>query len=703
MRLPSQHNYSSINGIIDKIKQNFFVIGLLSLFWYLARTGTKPSRAQYPCQKAVAANIHLWALIYVLPVHSLIRRNWKKIVVLTLVAVFSIPFTVPFFVNNSTEVYAGPQDISLELKGHLASSQPSSDIFVVNNTSRYDNGFIELINLMGNNGLLFYKSDINGNNQGPEGLIGKDDLIIIKVNCQWPERGGTNTDLLKAIIKSIINHPDGFIGEIVVADNGQEVGSLDWEESNAENHSQSAQKVVDMFSSSYNISTYLWDSIARDRTGEYSDGYIEDGYIVNDTYSQPTGIQVSYPKFRTIFGTYISFKEGIWNPETLSYDRDRLKVINVPVLKTHSDKGVTACIKHYMGVVTARMTNACSKVGTGGMGAEMVETGIPTLNILDSIWINPIPLGGPRTSYTNAVRVNVIMASTDPIALDFWAVKHVLMQASQKMGYTDLSSMDPDLDDYPYFGYYLRRAMQELWNAGYQVTNDEFQMNVFVFDMHARKLSEFDTLFANNPNVKMIYPSDKSDKPLNCSAAMVSDWLASAFVYTKLENVIEGLDTEVSFVNQTTGKAIGDSGTGIISFGGPLVNPVVKYAESNSTPTEDRAPIRYHSEGGNCYFQLWDGSSIPGAELPASVINEDQDMFVIEVYVDEEGRYMMLCYGFGWKGTFAAGKHFDTVIYPDIETYQYSWIIVKWEDTNGNGFVNTEADGDIYTQIATGS
>ena len=72
----------------------------------------------------------------------------------------------------------------------------------------------------------------------------------------------------------VADHPDGFIGEIVVADNGQAQsgsfgngGSLNWTNNNAKNHSQSAQDVVDMFSVSYNISTWLWDTITLKNAG----------------------------------------------------------------------------------------------------------------------------------------------------------------------------------------------------------------------------------------------------------------------------------------------------------------------------------------------------------------------------------------------------------------------------------------------------
>jgi hypothetical protein len=217
------------------------------------------------------------------------------------------------------------------------------------------------------------------------------------------------------------------------------------------------------------------------------------------------------------------------------------------------------------------------------------------------------------------------------------------------------------------------------------------------------RIGDFSTLFASNPNVMIIYPSDNASKPLNCSAAMVSDWTASAFVSTKLANFTEGYDTQASFVDQTTGKPVDVSGTGIISFGGPFVNPVVKYAESDSTPSSDRAPIRFDDQNGVFSFQYSNGSTISGASMPASAVNGSQDFFVIETFSDGGGGYVMLSYGFGWEGTYAAGKYFDTVIYPNLQSQSESWIVVNWNDTNGNGFVNGPSDGDTYTVVAAGN
>ena len=101
----------------------------------------------------------------------------------------------------SLELNKAPEkNVEVTLTGRLTTYRSASDIFVVRNTSGNDGGVSDLIKLMGNEGLLFYKSLKAGKNRGPTGLIASDDVIIVKVNSQWDERGGTNTDLLKACL-----------------------------------------------------------------------------------------------------------------------------------------------------------------------------------------------------------------------------------------------------------------------------------------------------------------------------------------------------------------------------------------------------------------------------------------------------------------------------------------------------------------------
>jgi len=380
--------------------------------------------------------------------------------------------------------------VQLVFAQRSAEFKPASDIFVVTGTFGSDCGISQLADLMRSHGTLFYKSPTRADNTGPSGLIARDDTIILKVNSQWDERGGTNTDLLKALIRAITLHPDGFAGEIVVADNGQgrygstgKGGSFDYTRNNAEDVSQSVQNVVDSFVD-YRVSTYLWDRITTKKVKEYIEGNSEDGYVIDSGRNPRTGLMVSYPKFRTRFGTHISFKLGLWNPETRSYD-NRLKVINVPVLKSHMSYGVTACVKHYMGVTSDKLTEQLGAgshdaIGAGGMGTEMAETRFPILNIVDAIWVNANPGRGPGTTYGAATRTNTIAVSADPVALDYWAGKNILIPTANHLGHCAVSSIDPDNTAPHSFGRWLRLSMEEIARADYQATVDEAHMNVYV-------------------------------------------------------------------------------------------------------------------------------------------------------------------------------------------------------------------------------
>jgi hypothetical protein len=102
------------------------------------------------------------------------------------------------------------------------------------NTPSYalrDQGIDDLINLMDTHGTYLHKTTSR-----PEGIVGKTDIVVIKINNQWGGRGSqdgagrlsTNTDVLKGLIWRILQHPDGFDGEIVVAENAQPTSTNNW-------------------------------------------------------------------------------------------------------------------------------------------------------------------------------------------------------------------------------------------------------------------------------------------------------------------------------------------------------------------------------------------------------------------------------------------------------------------------------------------
>ncbi|MCL2381372.1 MAG: DUF362 domain-containing protein [Treponema sp.] len=362
---------------------------------------------------------------------------------------------------------------------------PGGDIVsavFVEDSDGTDDGVARLVRSMQNHGLNFHQTQAS-----PSGLIAPGDVVILKINAQWDQRGGTNTDLIRAVIREILDHPDGFAGEIIVADNGQAQfgsapgggGSLDFARNNAVDQSQSVMTVIRYFQAmNYRVTGVLWDEFTRTRVQEFSAGDMRDGFVMEDVV-HPTGIAVSYPKFTTEFGTHVSFREGIWNPAAGTYNSDSLKVINMPVLKSHFLLQVTAAVKNYMGVPSDMLTRtiggrAHDSVFTGGMGTLMVHTRLPTLNITDMIWVAPDR--GPRADFHMAVQVNKIAASTDAFALDYWTTRHVLMPEAAQVPGGRAPAMNPAGTEPGTFGHWMRLSMDELHRAGIPATMNPAEM-----------------------------------------------------------------------------------------------------------------------------------------------------------------------------------------------------------------------------------
>ncbi len=289
-----------------------------------------------------------------------------------------------------------------------------------------------LLPLMGGRGLKFYRSPEVGLLTGPFGLIAPDDVVLIKVNAQWKYRGCTNSDLVRGLIRAVLDHPDGFRGEVVIIENGQGRGSLNCDTSasyegdssvhaNANDESHSFLRLVDSIFADPRVSARLLDPI-RGVSCRASD-HVTEGYRAFEN--------VSYPCFTTAGGRRVELREGIWTGAGYAQN---LKLINVPVLKHHDTGGseITASLKHFYGVLSMSDGHSSFRhyegLGeTAGKMAAAVRT--PVLNIIDAIWVSHLSITGYPASTT--FRLNQILASQDPVALDYWAAKHILYPIDQ--------------------------------------------------------------------------------------------------------------------------------------------------------------------------------------------------------------------------------------------------------------------------------
>jgi hypothetical protein len=475
---------------------NSTIAGVFALLWLLLRSGTRPSRLAYPCQQAALASAGLALSAPLIAtivaarrgLTSSMRRPTRVVAaILGVLAIVTVWGHVERVDANQARRLQPPSNYRAGVY-HVTGcpQQPEGDRFP---------GLDRLLELMGRNGLKFYRSSGFSTRASPDGIIGIDDVVIIKINYQWSERGGTNTDLLSGLIRAIVDHPDGFNGEVVVCENAQvyAIENFDRPFNNAEDRGRSPHEVVENFrNQGFAVSHYDWMRLKAIRVEEYDDGDDEDGYVMLDGIPQG---RVTYPKFRTEYGTSVSVKEGIWHPTNSHYDRNRLKFINLPVLKPHwcqrptSCYGATACIKNYMGLVSNSLTNSHGGVRLGLMGAVLAEIGLADLNILDCIWICANPYWGPMVYYDYpTIRVDQLVASTDPIAADIWAVRNILVPAFEIDVFPPeplpRPSADPD-DPESAFRTYLDNSMQALLAAGIEVTNDLDAIDVVSADVSA--------------------------------------------------------------------------------------------------------------------------------------------------------------------------------------------------------------------------
>jgi Domain of unknown function (DUF362) len=258
-------------------------------------------------------------------------------------------------------------------------------------------GLDSLLYLMADNGLRFYRSSSGHPFSGPSGLIAVRDVVLLKVNAQWKYRGCTNSDLIRGLIQRILDHPDGFRGEVIIIENGQGRGSLRCDTSsgyggdtsvraNANDESHHFLYLVNSVFDDPRVSAYLLDPIRGTFLGD--NDHSQDGYRKIEN--------VSYPCFTTSGGNRVELGKGVWRSGA---HRGNLKVINVPVLKHHDTGGseITASLKHMYGLVSmsdgqsggrhyGQLGETCGK-----MMASVVK---PVLNIIDAIWVSYSSLTG---------------------------------------------------------------------------------------------------------------------------------------------------------------------------------------------------------------------------------------------------------------------------------------------------------------------
>lgn len=360
---------------------------------------------------------------------------------------------------------------------------------------------------------------------GIDAFVDKDAIVLIKPNIQWWNQGAPNLSTLYTFIKCIMERPGGFSGEVVVAENIHN-GKSPWKHAGwsnvfdrnasidgVNNFYDLTQKLKTEFGDRYSTVHWVDVDVGAKRIYSPDDGV---GYVYCDGTNgvpwlgldngcqgaQKRSVIMTYPIFRTDRGTLVDFKHGIWADGT--YSDQPVRFINFAALNHHSEYcGVTSAIKNYLGVtdlsggpdpynggkITEDYYNFHSfpfnnwEAGPkrGMIGAEigffMNAVRKADLNITSAEWV-----GLASRTELPAARTRAVVASADPVALDYHSTKYLLHPNSR------ISVHDPDNMHGPL--YHDLKACADI--TGY--TFDESRVKIVSWDHATNKHQTDDQL-----------------------------------------------------------------------------------------------------------------------------------------------------------------------------------------------------------------
>ncbi len=284
-------------------------------------------------------------------------------------------------------------------------------------------------------------------------FIDSQDIVVLKPNGQWPRQGYTHTLGLKALIDLILARPDGFDGEIIIAEHvhrtpAQAMGSgYCWNISTSNRHNNwpdmsYLQLVQDyhnrgflrvtalpMYDVSADPDHWAVASGPQDlQAGKHGWVRLADYTSVNNRKITP-----SYPLFRSSFsGKIIDLHRGggVWHNGSLTGQAVRLVLL--PTLNNHGQNaedyaGITSAVKCHIGfqegISLHQVGYNYDRPDAVGdcVGHLITEVFEPSFYLTCAEYSGHIS----RTS-TTAMQTKTVGLAVDPVSLDYWMSKNVL-------------------------------------------------------------------------------------------------------------------------------------------------------------------------------------------------------------------------------------------------------------------------------------
>lgn len=356
---------------------------------------------------------------------------------------------------------------------------------------------------------------------GIEKVIDKYDVVVIKPNVQWWNQGAPNLSVVKCLVEMIFARKGGFNGEVALAENCHR-GSRPWERAGwantferncgmaeVRNFSDLGMFLKKIYGRRFSVCHWIdvdkgWRRVSGPKDGEgyvYCDGTNGVPLIACDNGLEDPKRRatiMTYPIFQTDRGTVIDFRNGVWAGG--SYTDQPLKFINLAALNHHSTYcGMTSAIKNFMGIsdlsggpdpmeggrLTSRFYNFHSfpfdKWASGpapGMLGKEIGTFMRSIRRADLNITTAEFIGLASRIKAPVAHTRAVLASRDPVALDYHAAKYILYPNSR------IPIHSPDNPTGPLLAYLKKCA--EI--SGF--TLDEKEMEVVSFDFTAKSMQD---------------------------------------------------------------------------------------------------------------------------------------------------------------------------------------------------------------------
>ena len=296
---------------------------------------------------------------------------------------------------------------------------------------------------------------------GIEKFIGYDDVVVLNPNGQWTNQGATNTACCMGMIELILNRPGGFDGEIIFCENTQFYTDGYWTASGSELDRNGPYNFLDMVAYyqanghtnvsavriwPQNFNTTEWPQVTGPEQGQ--------GWVRPMWQSPTTGttFHLSYPIIRSPYSNrLIDLRNGVYDGGFEG--QAAMKFIKMPTLNNHGSgaeqdqAGITSAVKSHLGMTDMSWyggsalhvydENPLSARNVGeAVGAWMSHCRPAHIYLTCAEWV-----GWESRTSSGATNVRTIGLSTDPVGLDYYMAKNVLLPCCPQQQY-----FDPEFD-----------------------------------------------------------------------------------------------------------------------------------------------------------------------------------------------------------------------------------------------------------------